>query len=244
MEDVEYEDAREQGKQEEVPSPPPPPPPPPRSSIQQQHPSTPASPPLPPEDLVSTGERESKYGGRTETWEIPEFGAGKEADSSLSSRDDVGIAARAGVALKPSSSQPQPQQTQVQQTQQTLTSDNFMALWRRVGVQVCEVATGLYEKSKRVLICDGSHRGFVDATLAQVLNAAATPDSYGYLIYHQTWLKTAQASFSWAMRLKDAKLEGHKRYTRHVGEGDEVCVVDVRQFEARKFRISMLGSGV
>ncbi|KAK1221182.1 assembly of actin patch protein [Marasmius sp. AFHP31] len=130
--------------------------------------------------------REHRYGDGTEKWEIPEFGGGKVAALSLSSYDFLGVAAGAGTGAVPKLSPSQSQQTQAQQPQQTLTSDDLMVVWGRVGVEVREVATGLYEKSKRALIGDGTYRGFVDATLSQVPNAAATPDSYGYLIYQQT----------------------------------------------------------
>ncbi|KAK1226644.1 assembly of actin patch protein [Marasmius sp. AFHP31] len=281
MEDVEYEDAREQGKQEEVPQPPPPPPP--RSTYKETRCScydadadltfVPATntnsesyvmcefekpgnveeeeatppPPRPVGQLKgkTPGQRrEHRYGDGTEKWEIPEFGGGKVAALSLSSYDFLGVAAGAGTGAVPKLSPSQSQQTQAQQPQQTLTSDDLMVVWGRVGVEVREVATGLYEKSKRALIGDGTYRGFVDATLSQVPNAAATPDSYGYLIYQQSGSSVQKRASEilpgdivW---LKDAKLKGHKglhTYTQHVGEGDEACVGVVSELEAKKFKV-------
>ncbi|KAK1234167.1 assembly of actin patch protein [Marasmius sp. AFHP31] len=97
----------------------------------------------------------------------------------------------------------------------------------RIGVEVREVATGLYKKSKRALIGDGTYRGFVDATLAQVLPNVATPDSYGYLIYQQTGSsvqkRMSKILLGDIMWLKDAKMKGHKGHTQHVGKGDDAC---------------------
>ncbi|KAK1219869.1 assembly of actin patch protein [Marasmius sp. AFHP31] len=143
---------------------------------------------------------------------------GKEADLSLASYD-LGIAAGAQVVPKPSLSQPQ-------QPQQTLTSDDLMAVWGRVGVQICKVATGLYEKSKRALIGDRTYCGFADATLAQAPDAAA--------------IEILPADIVW---LKDAKLKGHKglhTYTQHVGEGDKACVGIVSEFEVKKFKVRVI----
>ncbi|KAK1219871.1 assembly of actin patch protein, partial [Marasmius sp. AFHP31] len=153
--------------------------------------------------------RVHKYGDGTEKWEIPEFGAGKVAALSLSSYDFLGVAAGAGAGTVPKPSSSQSQQTQAQQLQQTLTSDNLMA------------------KSKRALIGDGTYRGFVDATLAQVLPNVATPDSYGYLIYQQTGSsvqkRMSKILLGDIMWLKDAKMKGHKGHTQHVGKGDDAC---------------------
>ena len=177
------------------------------------------------------------------TWEMPEFGGGKETDLSLSSYDDLG-----GVQTQPQA-QAQSSSAPSQPQNQTLTSDDLMAIWGRVGVQVCEVATGLFEKSKRALIGDGTYHGFIEATLGQVPNASsppasAGPDAYGYLIYQQTGSSVQKRASEilpgdivW---LKDAKMKGHKglhTYTQLVGEGEEACVGIVSEFEAKKFKV-------
>ncbi|KAF9553705.1 hypothetical protein CPC08DRAFT_737873 [Agrocybe pediades] len=133
-----------------------------------------------------------------------------------------------------------------------------MMLWGRVGVQVCEVATSLYEKSKKTVVGDGSYAGFVRAVLSSVPNAAPTPsssnDAYGYLIYHQTG-PTVHKRLSDIMPgdivcIIDAKLKGHKglglqTYHQTVAPaGSEPLVGVVGEFEPKKTKVRVFHASV
>ncbi|KAF9483580.1 hypothetical protein BDN70DRAFT_904154 [Pholiota conissans] len=122
-----------------------------------------------------------------------------------------------------------------------------MALWGRVGVQVCEVATSMFEKSKKTLIGDGSYAGFVQAVFAAVPNAAPVPTpagEWGYLVYVQNG-PSVQKRASEIMpgdivEIHDAKLKGHKglqTYHQNVGGAGEILVGVVGEFEAKKTKI-------
>ncbi|KAL1722823.1 hypothetical protein EV715DRAFT_191889 [Schizophyllum commune] len=120
-----------------------------------------------------------------------------------------------------------------------------MAVWGRVGVQICEAATTLFDKSKRTLIGDGSFHGFVAATLHEVPNAQAVapPEAYGALVYAQQG-QTVQKRVSEIMPgdvvlLRDAKLKGHKglaAYSLSVGQGEDVVGI-VGEFEGKKSKV-------
>jgi hypothetical protein len=126
----------------------------------------------------------------------------------------------------------------------TITAEELMAVWGRVGVQVCEVATTLFEQSKKSLVGDGTYEGFVRAVLSQVPNAVVpAPQAYGYVIYVQSGT-TVQRRASEIMpgdvvMLSDAKFKGHKglqTYTQTVGAGEPVLGV-VSEFEVKKCKI-------
>ncbi|EPQ54681.1 hypothetical protein GLOTRDRAFT_43067 [Gloeophyllum trabeum ATCC 11539] len=117
-------------------------------------------------------------------------------------------------------------------------------MWGKVGIQVCEVATTLYEKSKKSLVGDGTYAGFVQAVLSEVPNASApSPPSYGYLVYSQTGA-TVQKRISDIMpgdilTAHDAKLKGHKglqTYHQNIG-AEELLVGVVTEFEAKKHKV-------
>ncbi|TFK52687.1 hypothetical protein OE88DRAFT_1628018 [Heliocybe sulcata] len=119
-----------------------------------------------------------------------------------------------------------------------------MNIWGKVGIQVCEVATTFFEKSKKSLIGDGTYAGFVDAVLREVPNASApSPPSYGYLVYSQTG-STVHKRVSDIMpgdilTAEDAKLKGHKglqTYHQNVGT-EELLVGVVTEFEAKKSKV-------
>ncbi|KAF9013066.1 hypothetical protein BDQ17DRAFT_1342662 [Cyathus striatus] len=118
-----------------------------------------------------------------------------------------------------------------------------MEIWGRIGVQVCESATQLFEKSKRTLVGDGSYRGFLAAVLNEVANAAPLSHGYGYLIYAQTG-SAVQKRISDILpgdvvEVSDAKFKGHKgiqMYNLHVG-AEEPLVGVVEEFEARKSKV-------
>ncbi|KAF8832646.1 hypothetical protein HHX47_DHR1001329 [Lentinula edodes] len=214
-----------------------PPPPPPRAG----RPVPPRAAPLPPASDIPPSESISSQ------WEmpsIPSLDFGGNTDLSLSWTDDM--------ALSTSSAQPSPDIPAIHSTQVTTTaaadlvlnSDDLVAVWGRVGVQVCEVATTLFEKSKKVLIGDGTYQGFIDATLREVPNAAPmTGQEYGYLVYMQSGASVQKRAseilpgdIAW---MHEAKFKGHKglqTYSQSVGS--EVPLVGVvGEFEAKKFKI-------
>ncbi|KAI0685295.1 hypothetical protein BC835DRAFT_1421378 [Cytidiella melzeri] len=128
----------------------------------------------------------------------------------------------------------------------TLGSDELMAQWGRVGVQIHEIATTLHEKSRKALVGDRSYVGFITAVLNQVPNAAqpAPPyESFGYLIYEQAGPSvirhTTDIMPGDIIVLQDAKLKGHKglqSYNQTVGAGEAVCAI-VGDFEIKKSKV-------
>jgi myosin tail region-interacting protein MTI1 len=125
-----------------------------------------------------------------------------------------------------------------------MSADELMGVWGRVGVQICEVATTLFEHSKKSLVGDGTYHGFVDAVVSRVPNAVMpSPPVYGYMIYAQSGA-TVQKRASDIMPgdivlLCDAKFKGHKglqTYNQTVGVGEPVVGV-VSEFELKKSKI-------
>jgi len=128
-----------------------------------------------------------------------------------------------------------------------LSTDDLMMIWGRVGVQVCEVATSLFEKSKKTLIGDGTYAGFITAVLAGVPNAAPisiASGEYGYLVYTQNG-SSVQKRVSEIMpgdivEIHEGKLRGHKGiqiYHQNVGGSGEVLLGIVGEFEAKKSKV-------
>ncbi|KDQ62831.1 hypothetical protein JAAARDRAFT_121289 [Jaapia argillacea MUCL 33604] len=121
-----------------------------------------------------------------------------------------------------------------------------MSVWGKVGVQVCEVATTLYEKSRKSLVGDGTYAGFVEQVLSQVPNAVLpTPPSYGYLVYAQTGSTVTKRASDILpgdiMVALDAKLQGHKgiqKYHQNIGVG-ELFVAVVSDFEMKKSKVKV-----
>jgi len=112
-----------------------------------------------------------------------------------------------------------------------LSSDELIAVWGRVGVQICEVATTMHDHSKKTLIGDGTYRGFVDTVLREVPNAAK-PESrqfpYGYLVYlqngGQVQKRASEIMPGDIVEIVDARFKGHKGlggYQKFVGAGVE-----------------------
>ena len=130
--------------------------------------------------------------------------------------------------------------------QGSMSADQLTAAWGRVGIQVCEVAVELFDKSKKTLIGDGSFVGFVNAVLDRVPNTSTVEEdasSFGYLIYVQTGSSvTKRASEIMPgdiITLQDAKLKGHKgiqTYHRSVGEGTPVVAI-VGEYEPKKSKV-------
>jgi hypothetical protein len=132
------------------------------------------------------------------------------------------------------------------QSGSSMTSDQLTVTWGRVGVQVCEVAVELFEKSRKTVVGDGSYVGFVNAVLDRVPNASTVEEdasSFGYPIYAQTGSSVTKRAADIMpgdiITLQDAKLKGHKgihTYNQSVGEGVPVVAV-VGEYEPKKSKI-------
>ncbi|KAG6877697.1 hypothetical protein C0993_005022 [Termitomyces sp. T159_Od127] len=217
-------------KEEEIPPPPP---------ARPSHRPTRTVPPPPPEPSVPLSDSISSQ------WEMPSIPSGPiefsiPADISLSWPED----SSASSSLSPP---PPPPSKPGADADVPLSSDDLMTVWGRVGVQICEVATTLFEKSKKSLIGDGTYDGFIRAVLSEVPNAAmpTSTASYGYLIYAQMG-NTVQRRASEIlpgdiMILQDAKLKGHKglqSYHQNVGTGEPLVGV-VSEFEPKKSKVRL-----
>ncbi|KAF4577285.1 hypothetical protein EYR36_005272 [Pleurotus pulmonarius] len=218
------------------------PPPPPRHVA--KHPAPPRGVPLPPAPPPDLGSSQ---------WELPSIPAAsidfgeKEPDLSLSnwSEDSATFA-----TSPPPTSVAHPEFVPVVGHQHLTddhprSSEELMMVWGRVGVQICEVATMLFEKSKKTLIGDGSYSGFIHAVLAEVPNAASPrgPLDFGSLIYMQTanavQKRLAEIMPGDIILLEDVKLKGHKGlqiYHQNVGT-DEPLIAVVNDFEAKKSKV-------
>ncbi|KAF5360638.1 hypothetical protein D9756_005132 [Leucocoprinus leucothites] len=129
-----------------------------------------------------------------------------------------------------------------------LNADDLMAVWGRVGVQICEVATTMHDHSKKNLVGDGTYRGFVDAVLREVPNAAKPQTKqipYGYLVYLQSGgqvqKRASEIMPGDVVEIADARFKGHKGlggYQQHVGgEGGGPVVGVVCEFEPKKSKV-------
>lgn len=217
------------------------PPPPPRHTVKLSAPPSRGvpHPPAPPPDL----------GGSQ--WELPsipadsiDFGE-KEPDLSLSnwSEDSTTFATSPPPAVHPEFVPVVGHQHPADDLPRS--SEELMMVWGRVGVQICEVATMLFEKSKKTLIGDGSYAGFIHAVLAEVPNAASPRGAldFGSLIYMQTanavQKRLAEIMPGDILLLEDVKLKGHKGlqiYHQNVGT-DEPLIAVVNDFEAKKSKV-------
>lgn len=191
----------------------------------------------------------------TGDWELPsiptstlDFGGG--ADLSLSWTD----AGESMSSMVPSHSPPQPSakstdlsslsEKQQQKPLQTLSADELMVVWGRVGVQICEAATTMFEKSKKGVVGDGTYSGFVTAVFAAVPNATQAY-GYGYLVYMQNGSAVQKRASDImpgdVVEIKDGKFKGHKglqTYQQHVGaDGEGPLLGVVGEFEAKKTKI-------
>ncbi|KAG6835916.1 hypothetical protein H0H93_013376 [Arthromyces matolae] len=231
--------------EEEEPEAPPPPPPARPSSHRPPPRSAPPPPPPAPESSVPMSDSISSQ------WEMPSipgssFEFSTPADISLTWPEES-----SSTSSPPSHSGSHPRSEPPPTAAAAAVSaamidvealrspDTLMTLWGRVGVQICEAATTLYEKSKKTLVGDGTYDGFVRAVLREVPNAAVTP-SYGYLVYEQTAstvLKRASDILPGdILMLEEAKLKGHKglqSYHQNVGIGQPLVGV-VSEFEPKK----------
>ena len=128
----------------------------------------------------------------------------------------------------------------------SMTADQLMATWGRVGIQVCEVAVELFEKSRKTLVGDGTFVGFVNDVLGRVPNASTVEEdatSFGYLIYVQTGSSVTKRAADIMpgdiITLSGAKLRGHKglqTYHQNIGEGTPVVAI-IGEYEPKKSKI-------
>jgi hypothetical protein len=189
-----------------------------------------AAPTLPPSDLADS---------ISSQWELPsipsaslDLGGGDLATSWT----DAGVSGTAPPVVPGRS---------LARQESKLSADELMTVWGRVGVQICEVATALFDKSKKSLIGDGTYAGFVSAVLSEVPNAAPLSSGYGYLIYQQTGTavqkRASEIMPGDVVELVDAKLKGHKglqTYTQTVGAGEALLGV-VGEFEPKKSKVRL-----
>jgi len=127
-----------------------------------------------------------------------------------------------------------------------LSPDELMVVWGRVGVQMCETATSLFEKSKKSLVGDGSYFGFVNAVFNHIPNAMPPSGSgYGYLIYAQNGptvsRRVTEIMPGDVVELYDAVLKGHKglqSYHQNVGAGEPLVGI-INEFEAKKSKVKV-----
>ena len=242
--------------------------PPPRRKSTRGGPtrSIPSLPPVPPPSAIDPPETLTS----SAQWELPtipqgvEFGEGSELTSSGWSEGSTAVHVPAP-ALSPSSSPTGSRGVsgkvgsvsspsisgsggsgsgRKSLDQQQLTTDELMTIWGKTGVRVVEAATALFEKSKRALVGDGSHAGFVRAVLAQVpgvVDPGATPDDdWGYMVYAQTGnavqRRVSDILPGDVIAFSDAKLKGHKglhAYTQTAG----AVVGIVSEFESKKSKV-------
>ncbi|PCH39841.1 hypothetical protein WOLCODRAFT_88321 [Wolfiporia cocos MD-104 SS10] len=129
-----------------------------------------------------------------------------------------------------------------------MSADDLIAQWGRVGIQIHEAATVLFEKSKKSLVGDGTFLGFITAVLNQVPNALQPEppyDMFGYLIYAQAG-SSVQRRVSDVMPgdiivLQDAKFKGHKglqMYHQTVGAGEPLYAV-IADCEVKKSKVKV-----
>ncbi|OJA10865.1 hypothetical protein AZE42_06829 [Rhizopogon vesiculosus] len=211
---------------------PPPPPPPPPSAID------------PPEEMVGSIQ-----------WELPsipqaasEFGDEGEGELNLSGfSDDSTFRGSRSPSTRESQSRRTSGQT-AHPADQQLSADELMAIWGKVGVQMVESATMLFDKSKRSLVGDGSYAGFVRAVIGQVPNAqrpSLDGEDWGYMIYAQTassvQRRVAEIMPGDVIAFWDAKLKGHKglqTYSQNVGAGENGPLLGVvSEVEGKKSKV-------
>ena len=180
-------------------------------------------------------------------WELPSIPTsslnfGASADLSLSWSD-------AGELLSqpPQSSSMRGKVRRQVTTDMSISPDDLITIWGRVGVQVCEVATALFEKSKKTLIGDGTYSGFIKAVLVDVPNSARVSidaGEYGYLIYSQNGSvvqkRASEIMPGDVVEVHDARFKGHKglqTYQLSVGASGELVMGIVAEFDAKKSKI-------
>ncbi|KXN80669.1 SH3 domain-containing protein C23A1.17 [Leucoagaricus sp. SymC.cos] len=242
-----------------------PPPPPARPVHRAPPPSrTAPPPPPPPRSVTSMGDSISSQ------WELPaiptsSLGPDLSASWSEALVDDphqtapvpvpppISTSSTVTPAAAAAAAAPQAPPTPLPVEALHLTADDLMAIWGRVGVQICEIATTMYDQSKKSLIGDGTYRGFIDAVLNEVPNAAKPQHKqipYGYLVYLQSGgqvqKRASEIMPGDVVEIVDARFKGHKGlggYQQMVGgEGAGgalwgiVCESEVKKSKIRVFQ--------
>ncbi|KAG1768504.1 hypothetical protein EDD22DRAFT_872083 [Suillus occidentalis] len=218
-------------------------PPPPRRSIRAPPRSFPPPPPPPPSAIDPPEQMAS-----TAQWELPsipqaasEFDDEADQASSRFSEEDSTFHGSTSTPTRKSDPRHASGQT-ARPIDQQLSADDLMALWGKIGVQVVDSATKLFEKSKRSLVGDGS------AAFAQVPDAqrvSGESEDWGYLIYVQTagsvQRRIADILPGDVIAFWDAKLKGHKglhTYSQTVGAGENGPLVGVvSEVESKKSKV-------
>lgn len=218
-----------------------PPPPPPRTVSLKKGPPARSAPPLPPPppqaaETIAQWDSTVDFGGETD---LSLSGQWSEDSTHYPAEPLTARAQPPSSALTSSVPPPPPAKLSV---------DDLMAQWGRVGVQVHEVATTLFEKSKRSLIGDGTYLGFVAAALNEVPNAAMPVppyNSFGYLIYEQVGssvhIRASDIMPGDIITLHEAKLKGHKGiqiYHQTVGVSEPACAI-ISDFETKKSKVKV-----
>ena len=205
---------------------------------------TPVRPPPNPMGIPHTSDPNSI----SSQWELPSI---PNATLDLGSGGDLSSWTDVGEPTSPTSQPPAKQPSlpshKPKPSELQLSADDLIAIWGRVGVQVCEVATSLFENSKKTIIGDGTYAGFVTAVLAGVPNAASisvASGEFGYLVYAQNGSSvTKRASDIMPgdiVEIHEGKLKGHKgiqTYHQNVGGSGEALLGIVGEFEAKKSKI-------
>ena len=131
-----------------------------------------------------------------------------------------------------------------------LSSDALLDLWGRVGVYMSDAAALLHDKSRRVLVGDGTFPGFVLAVSRQVPTACIPSKTarypYGHLIYFQTagtvHKRYAEILPGDVVVLQNALFKGvrgplHQAYQEELGTKGDPIVGIIGEHEARKSKV-------
>ncbi|KAK2463370.1 hypothetical protein APHAL10511_004596 [Amanita phalloides] len=231
----------EEGEEEEVP-----PPPPARPVQRRATRESPVHPHPPPLQLMSDS--------ISSQWELTSapsgsVGLGTMTTDLSSSWTEAGDLTGSRITLVPPAHAAPPAEPSTPSTaERRLSSDELMAIWGRVGVQVCEAATGLLERSKKAVVGDGTYAGYVHAVLDGVPNAARHGyHEWGYLVYAQTGTavhkRVSDIMPGDVVELVDARFKGHKglqTYSQHVGAAGEALVGVVSEMESKKSKVRVM----
>lgn len=134
------------------------------------------------------------------------------------------------------------------QRHRALSSEDLMKVWGKVGVQIAEAAAGVFEKSKRTLVGDGTYAGLVHAVLAQVSQAERSDkesEEWGYVVYAQEGTtvqrRVVEIMPGDVISFSEGRLKGYKGlhpYSQSVGVGEGGPLVGVvSEVETKKSKV-------
>ena len=131
-----------------------------------------------------------------------------------------------------------------------LSSNELLDLWGRVGVYISDAAALLHDKSRRVLVGDGTYPGFILAVARQVPSACIPSQRarypYGHLIYFQTagtvHKRLAEIMPGDVIVLQNALFKGvrgpmRQSYQEEIGKRGDPVVGVIGEFEPRKSKV-------